>query len=85
MSIVTHQDLTVLNSTAPNCSAFNMLIYDTGRKLNTKRSNIIKHDLASFISFRFFFFFVADFSPAIALYLVGFGKNVFFAARKILI
>ena len=83
MTIVRHRNLTVFHFAFPNCCTVNMII-DIGKKLNTKRSTIIKHDFASFIPFRFFFFFVVGSSPAIAL--GGICKECdFLATRKILI
>jgi hypothetical protein len=79
MRIVTHQDLIIFNF-SPDCPAVKMLRTDIGKKMNTKRITIVKHDFASFISFRFFFF-VVDSSPAIAF--GGFWKErEFLAARK---
>ena len=86
MAIVTHQDCTVLNVvTDPNRCVVNIWIIESGRKLNTKTSTIVKHVFASFISLSLFlFFFVVDASSLIALGGVSEGSG-FLAARKILI
>ena len=86
IAIVPLQDCTVLNvATAPNCCAVNVMVIETGRKLNTKTSTIVKHVFASFISLSLFLlFFVVDASSVIAFGGVSEGSGVL-AARKILI
>jgi hypothetical protein len=87
MTIVTQHACTILNFTAPNGFAKNILTVDSGKKVNTNRKTIIQHDFASFISLSLsFFVFIVDslLSPAVASGMFCKG-DLFLAARKILI